>query len=702
MGNASDTISSNFHTFAIGGQVIGQLFREEYNGIGGTAISDLTNNPAYLANNPSTFDMISVFDTGADHADNYGARVSGYIVPSETANYTFQFISDDAGYVDLSTDETRANATRLASETPGCCANIFSTTRTLQAGQVYFVEGVYKEGGGGDYLRLSWRNNGNIPAYTIIPGTNLAYLFSLSITQQPVATTVNPNTDPSATATFTVGAAARGAAQAIKYQWQKSSDGGATFTPLAGATSRTLTYSAVFGDNGAQFRAEVRLLGNFQTNLSGAATLTLLADTTTPFALSARGVRTLDGVQVKFNEVVSAASAQQISNYYVSNAVSGLVTIGTPVLGPDGRTVVVPIPSHEPGTVYTVHVEGVTDPTGNLMSPTNFTFQTWTVGLGSVIRDFFYNTVTPPNSLAGLTNDPRYPNNPSAFDHFAQYAVNPALGDSGRENYGARISGYLVPPITGNYTFKLISDDGGALSLSTNNYSSNLVNIITADGDCGGCGGPVSVSAYSLAADQLYYTEAIFEEGTGGDYIVIAATLTPGNPNSYVPITGVNLASLADPVGASVSFTLQPASSNVVAGSTVTLTASATGTNDYGDFGQLVYQWQQYVGGVWVNILQANSASYTTTPIIGGDCRQYRAVAYIPGANATSTVATVGGPGVLTIVADSATTAIISWSGCGGILQSATTITGPWTDVLGATSPWSVSTTSGVTFYRTR
>ena len=702
-GNFAGDITTNFHTFPFGGQVVGQLFREEYLGIGGTAIIDLTNNPVYLANNPSLFNMISTFDTGGDHADNYGARISGYIVPTETANYTFRFISDDAGYVDLSTDETRANATRLASETPGCCADIFSTTRTLEAGKAYFVEGVYKEGGGGDYLRLSWRNNLSIPAYTIIPGANLAYFYSLSITQQPANTTVDPNIVPAQSATFTVGAKAGGAAQAIKYQWYKSTDGGTTYNPVSGATSRSYSFVPIFGDNNSKYRAEVYLLGNFQTNLSDAATLTLLADTTKPFVTRASGTRYGTNVQIRFSEVLDSGSAQEPSNYSLTNSLGDPVPISAAVLGADQKTVLLSTPDLGLGSNYIVHIEGVADfGSGNVMVATNLSFQSWLVGLGSTIRDFFYNVPEPVNALANLTNDVRYPNDPSFVDHFSQYAVNPALGDSGREAYGARMSGYLVPPVTGNYTFRLLSDDGGALWLSTDTSPSNMVNVIFADGDCGGCGGPVSASTYNLVAGQRYYTEAIFEEGTGGDYIVIAATLTPGDPGSYTTIAGVNLASIADPVGASITFTQQPlASAQLPLGGTTNLQVGVTTTNDYGDYNQIVYQWQQYNGSSWVNILGANSSSYTTTPIGGAESRQYRAVVYIPGANATSSVATVNGPGVLSITRDLVSTTL-SWVG-GGILQEAPEVSGPWTDAANQSNPQTVPTPPGTKkFFRLR
>jgi hypothetical protein len=47
------------------------------------------------------------------------------------------------------------------------------------------------------------------------------------------------------------------------------------------------------------------------------------------------------------------------------------------------------------------------------------------------------------------------------------------------------------------------------------------------------------------------------------------------------------------------------------------------------------------------------------------------------------------------------TAVIIRWS-CAGTLQSADDVTGPWTDVPGATSPYAVATSAARKFYRVR
>ena len=70
------------------------------------------------------------------------------------------------------------------------------------------------------------------------------------IVTQPVSVSVTAGQQ----ATFSV--AASGTAP-LAYQWQRSNDGGATYTPIAGATASQLAFNAALGDNDAKFRVVV-------------------------------------------------------------------------------------------------------------------------------------------------------------------------------------------------------------------------------------------------------------------------------------------------------------------------------------------------------------------------------------------------------------------------------------------------------------
>jgi subtilisin-like proprotein convertase family protein len=88
-----------------------------------------------------------------------------------------------------------------------------------------------------------------------------------TITSQPANTSVCVGT----TASFTV--AATGGAP-LGYQWQVSTNGGATWTNIPGATATTYSFTAVAGDNGKQFRCNVTSACPLLAT-SNAATLTI-------------------------------------------------------------------------------------------------------------------------------------------------------------------------------------------------------------------------------------------------------------------------------------------------------------------------------------------------------------------------------------------------------------------------------------------
>jgi uncharacterized protein (DUF2141 family) len=419
------------------------------------------------------------------------------------------------------------------------------------------------------------------------------------------------------------------------------------------------------------------ITASFAGITSSVVTITVLQDVTKPTVLSVHGVRTLDAITVLFDEAVSTGTAQEPSNYTLTDTNGAPVAIGSPVLSPDGRKVTIPV-SHAPGTIYHLAISGISDTANaaNVMNPTNFTFQTWTIGLGSLLFDSYLGLSLNP-VIEDLTNAPAFPNSPSVFAHVAGADSRRFYPDDSHEGYGARMSGYFVPQISTNHTFYLRSDDASKLFLSTNSQPSNKVELIFEPNCCE----PYTAHSSSpvfLVAGQRYYMEIIYKEGTGGDYAQVAVK-TPGypyDPNLLPPVNGALLSSLADPVGASVTITQQPVSVTVTQGFTATLSVGITATNDYGDYNQVAYQWQQRSGANWVNVRGANGSSYSTLVPVG-PATDYRVVVYIPGASATSAVATLFRP--MTII----------WTEP-GILQEAPEVTGPWTDLPLATSPYYV------------
>ena len=155
---------------------------ERYDGITGTAISDLTGSANY-PQSPTYTTQRSSFEIPANVASNYGAKVSGYICAPQTGYYTFWMTSDDNGELNLSTDENPANKTTISYVTEWTPQNVWddesnqkSNPVLLIAGNSYYVEALMKEAGGGDHLAVGWAKPGqstNAPSQ-IIPGSVLS------------------------------------------------------------------------------------------------------------------------------------------------------------------------------------------------------------------------------------------------------------------------------------------------------------------------------------------------------------------------------------------------------------------------------------------------------------------------------------------------------------------------------------------------
>ena len=124
------------------------------------------------------------------------------------------------------------------------------------------------------------------------------------------------------------------------------------------------------------------------------------------------------------------------------------------------------------------------------------------------------------------------------------------------ESSGVILHGYLVPPVTGDYTFYLCSDDQGELWLSTDQSPANSVRIASEPGWnpsrtwTGGQlrpvveGRPANQSRLiRLEAGRHYYVEASMKEGAQNDNLGVAWRLPGGAvpPNGSAPISARHL-----------------------------------------------------------------------------------------------------------------------------------------------------------------
>jgi hypothetical protein len=141
----------------------GGLLREVYLDIPGSSVADLLNSPKF-PDSPDSTNILQEFEAPINVFEEYGQRVRGFVIPPATGSYIFWISSDDNSVLYLSTNEDPANKAEIAS-VPGWTASrewtLYPEQQSalipLQAGRIYYIEALMKEGGGGRQLAVRWQ-----------------------------------------------------------------------------------------------------------------------------------------------------------------------------------------------------------------------------------------------------------------------------------------------------------------------------------------------------------------------------------------------------------------------------------------------------------------------------------------------------------------------------------------------------------------
>ena len=663
---------------------IGFLLLQIYDNISGTSVDGLVSDASF-PNSPTRGRYVNglTFGDGATafgdtFGDNYGSRIAGTITPTETAQYDFFIRSDDASSFFLNV--TGATLPDPAADSPiaqetGCC-NAFqetggTATQTtaapiqLTAGKAYGFVYLQKEGGGGDWGQVAWRKVGDTtPAAQLKPiqgvvlaGTADATGASVTITSAPASVTV-PANEP---AQFNVIATTVSPydlshynASGVLYQWYKNG------TAIAGANGASYKIAATStADNGAKYKVLVAVPGVSTT--SAEATLTVTPDTKKPTVFLVNGDDSLSSATVTFSEAVTAPSATTAANYTFSG---GLTVSAATQVNP--RTVKLTTSKQTEGTAYTLTVNGVQDTAGNAASAATGTLTAWAFTLGKAKYEVWSGV--SGTDIPSLTSLATYPNSPDIVE------IRSAL--EGRQNwadnYGARLSAFVVPPADGDYVFFISSDDNSELWLSTDSTPANKKLIAKEPQwnnpdqwvapDRRDATNPENRSdkfadtqwptgnKITLKKGTRYYLEALLKEGGGGDNVGVTAkaasaadpangdpSLNPAYFGDLAPALPGNVLSTKDAITPSSSntpaaekwpnvldgnsatkylnfdklntgFTVTPA-----AGATIISGISITTANDSPERDPLTYQIWGSNDGVFFELVASGTFNITAT-----------------------------------------------------------------------------------------
>lgn len=501
----------------------GALTREMWTNITGTAIANIPVNATPLLRQSITTGFVAPTDI----EDNYGTRLYGYLCVPQTGNYIFWIASDDNGELWLSTDDNATNKRLIASVSDWTAPNEWtkfasqqSVAIPLVAGKKYYIEALMKESTGLDNLSVGWQ----LPDGTLNRPMSASYLSPMNL----------PDITPPPVATCT------GAGKITREIWTNIAGEAVNLIPLTTTpTQRNQISDGFIAPADALDNYGQRMYGTICVPETGDYTFWISSDDNGELYLStddkAANKRRIAYVPAwtalnewtKYPEQKSALiRLEKGKTYYIEalakeGAGGDNLSVGWTL--PNG-TLQRPIPA--------VHLNPMNLPDITPPAPGNCT------ATGTILQEVWTNIGGNSISNIPFATVPAIKNTLTIFE----------IPVNARDNYGVRLSGYICPPVTGNYRFYIASDDNGELWLSTNELPVNKRRIANVTGwtnsrQYNKYASQTSALIY-LEAGKSYYVEARMKEGGGLDNLSVGWQLPDGTlerpmPGKYLsPWTG--------------------------------------------------------------------------------------------------------------------------------------------------------------------
>jgi len=529
--NASFTKGRSQESVMIFDEVIPLLVTEERWNTGTVYTNNTWNsiNADYTA-------FLTRFTSTQDVADDFSRRMIGQIVAPATGVYNFWTASDDASRLYLGTNSTAASKVQVANlstytsfQNWDAYASQKSVNINLVAGQSYYMEVQHQEGGGGDHVSVAWQG----PGFARIPisfATQDVSPFSIRLLSSATTRLESDGTEP--LLQVVLDRPAGSTAISVDYTVSGTATSGTDYTLTPG----TLTFAV-----GEQMKPiPLSLLAD----AVGEAAESIIVSISNPVGatLAAPAMHTitlLDASEPTVETLFATAASSQSVGTVLATAVA------TPAAG---RTISSwTILSGNTGNVFAINASGqltlavpasLPNP-GGLQLIVRATDNLGAAGEGVI------NMICNPGTQAVV--EQRW----TGSSAFWSENWTGATANSGKlstlttaqdvsDNYSRRLTSYLKPQVTGDYTFWIAGDDDCRLYLSTDGYQANKVLISAVNGwtyfqswDSSNIVKSVSIP---LVAGKVYWIEAQQVEGGGGDHVSVAWA-GPGISRVAIPST---------------------------------------------------------------------------------------------------------------------------------------------------------------------
>ncbi len=502
----------------------------------GTAVYD---NNTWASVSPFYQGFLNGLTTAQNVADSYSRRLTGYITAPVTGDYTFYVAADDAAKLYLSSTDSAANKSLVASLSNWTAFQQWdkyssqkSAVITLTAGQRYYIEVLQKDVGGGDHVSVGWQRPGDTsisPISTIMPvaGSDNHYVqfavTSTSLVEGGTGEILVTLDRPSETAVTAVLTATGG----VGVTGADFSTGSLTVTFAPGELSRVVSFTAV-ADSTAESLERVSLK---LANASGARInspaehVVSITDAAAPVITATTGyvVRgQANGAEVMQLNAVAAAG-RSISTWEILAGNPVLEGSSTPAFAVDatGRLTIANTNALPFVSMDLALVLRVTDSQGASAIRT-----VSVVANGRSILEERWEGSTPYNAR-DFSAQPVYVGTLSEFDAARDVA----------DSYSRRVQGIFTPAVSGDYSFWIAARDAGRLTIAPFSDPTNEVDLATS-GDAAwqawDSADQQQSAPQSLTAGQRYILRAYQVEGIWGDHLSVAWS-GPGFSRQVMP-----------------------------------------------------------------------------------------------------------------------------------------------------------------------
>jgi hypothetical protein len=548
-----------------GTNVVNGALLEYWTGLNkASAIESLLHSTNYPLN-PDSKTVAGSFQAPENFGVCYGARMRAFLVPAETGDYTFWITADDTGELWFSNDDNPAHRRRIAqahyiSSKWDLYPEQKSATIHLEAGKQYYIEALLKQGTVRDHLAVAWTPPSGVGP-VVIPGQFLLP-YNGGESGEGLTREVWTNLTGAAVAGLATGDALDHGSdiQGQTTQFElPAGPGNNRIQRVHGSIHAPVSGAYTFWIAGAD--SAVLLIGTNDTP----AQRRIIAQVTTPTA-----PRDWQASPGQRSDPITLEAGK---SYYIEAVMaegSGAANLSVAWQLPDG-TIEGPIPASRL-TPYDSDGDGMPDWFERQQG-----FDPYNPDDGAQDADFdgvsnaaeFRNGTNPhfddvqkvwrgilleywrdlddSVEIGSMTRSTRFPISPSErilasdFEGFTDYA----------DQYGSRMRGSVVPPVTGDYLFWIAADDRAELWLSADNNPAHRQRIasapaFTASREWTKYAEQQSIPIH-LEAGKQYYIEAIHKEALAEDNLAVAWQI-PGS-NSLAVISGRYLIPYNDGVG---------------------------------------------------------------------------------------------------------------------------------------------------------